>query len=94
MSDDRFNRLEQKIDVIATKQSDIFIVLTDQHATLREHMKRSKANEEAVELIRKEIKPIQKHVDMISGGLKFIGILALLGTVLSGIIDLLNYLRH
>ena len=94
MDEKRLERVEQKIDVVVNTQRDMLVVLTDQHATLREHMKRSALNEEAVQILRGEIKPIQKHVDMVGGVFKFIGVLALAATIVTGIVDFLTYLRH
>ena len=52
--------------------SDINITLAKQHVTLEEHTRRSLANEEAVDLLRQQIKPIEEHVLMVNTAAKII----------------------
>ena len=76
--DTRFTRMEDKIDHIVDKIGNIEVTLAKQHVSLEEHMRRSKANEEAVEIISKELKPVLNHVAIVS----FIGkvLLTLIGS--------------
>lgn len=59
------NQEEVKSDV-----NDIKVTLAEQHLTLQEHTRRSLANEEAVELLREHIKPIERHVLMVNAIVK------------------------
>lgn len=68
------NQEEVKADI-----NDVKITLAEQHITLQEHTRRSLANEEAVDLLREHIKPIEKHVFMVNAAVKII--LALGGAV-------------
>jgi hypothetical protein len=63
--------------------------LVRQEATLQDHVRRSLANEQAVELLRQEIAPVKTHVQLMNtmakvfvavGGL-VIGILKLMGGI-------------
>lgn len=52
MEDSRLQRIEDKVDTVIDKVSDINSTLAKQHAVLAEHQRRSAANEKAIELIR------------------------------------------
>jgi len=71
---DRYHRLNSKLDTITEKISEIDVTLAAQHVTLKEHMRRT-------ELLEKSLKPVQRHVDMVNGVLKFIGLLALFAAI-------------
>lgn len=61
------NQEDSKRDI-----TDIKVILAEQHVTLEEHTRRSLANEEAVELLRQTIKPIETHVLMVNTIVKVI----------------------
>lgn len=62
-------------------------VLLAQEINLKEHMKRSDNLEEMVKIIQeKELKPLSKHVSMVEGGLKLIGILGIIATIIGTIV--------
>lgn len=76
MSDDqKLIRIEDKIDGIHDKISAIDTTLAAQHESLKHHIKRT-------DMLEAELKPIRKHVDMVSGALKFIGIIAALVAII------------
>lgn len=49
-----------------------------QRANLDEHMRRSLANEKAVELLEQQVQPVREHVQMLNGGFKAIGVISLI----------------
>lgn len=65
-----------------------------QEANLETHMKRSDQLEELVSLTKKElsieIEPVKRHVDMVNGALKFIGVLGICVGILTGLVELLK----
>lgn len=64
-------------------------VMIGHDISLKEHMKRSDHLEEIVEIIKDtELKPLQKHVSMVEGIVKFVGILSLIVGILTGIASL------
>lgn len=78
MSDkELFNILLKNQEKAADEIAKINVTLVAQHHTLKEHMRRSLANEEAIEVLKDELKPIQTHVTQVSGVLKFFGIISL-----------------
>ena len=68
-----YDRQEKLVDSV----HEINITLAKQHISLEEHMKRSLAAEEAIGLLRIEMKPIEKHVELVKFAVKVIaGILS------------------
>lgn len=80
MADDkRLERVEDKVDGIAKDVSAINSTLSAQHESLKEHIRRT-------ELLEAELKPVKRHVDMVSGAIKAI-------TVAGAIIALIEAIR-
>lgn len=68
-----YDRQEKLVDSV----HEINITLAKQHISLDEHIKRSKAAEEAIEILRSELKPVQKHIDIEKFAIKVVaGILS------------------
>lgn len=69
-------------------------VMLVQEQNLKEHMRRSEHLEDLVTTQKKEserkIAPIQKHINMVEGVFKFIGILGILTSVIGGILKILG----
>jgi hypothetical protein len=59
---DKLDRIEDKLDRLSDKVSDIAGTVTDNTTILKEHQRRSVANEKAIDLMQKELDPIKKHV--------------------------------
>ena len=53
MSSDRFDRIENKLDRIASDVTDMRVVQAEQHVILKEHMRRTAANEKIVDRLTK-----------------------------------------
>lgn len=92
----RFTSLYQKLEKIETQISKnheivdgrlntIEKVQAVQEANLKEHMRRSDNLEAIVsDMKEKDVKPVKKHVAMVEGGLKLLGILGLLVSIIAG----------
>jgi len=79
MADDkRIERIELKVDGLSDKLSETNIILAKQHESLRLHMKRS-------DMLEESMKPLQRHVSMVDGALKLVGLLAALTAILEAI---------
>jgi hypothetical protein len=73
----KLNKIEEKIDALNEHLSSIDVTLAKQEVSLAEHIRRSNALEE-------KLKPVERHVYMVHGSLKFLGLLSLsLGIMLS-----------
>lgn len=77
MSD--FRKIDEKLDKIDSSITRIDITLAKQHESLKDHMRRT-------HLLEQSLKPVEKHVAMVNGALKFIGILAMIMGIIESII--------
>lgn len=82
----KLERIEDKIDKIGDRMSSIDTTLASQHISLQDHIRRTELLENAVE-------PIKKHVAMVHGALKLIGLVAMVLGGIEGIVALLTYLK-
>jgi uncharacterized coiled-coil protein SlyX len=73
--DDRFNRLEEKIDKIDDKLAKTNEILAAQHVSLEMHMKRT-------DLLEQKLEPVERHVAAVHTILKFIGLISVFATIL------------
>lgn len=87
----QIEKLEQKVDKILDKIASIDVTLVGQHMQLKEHLRRSQLNEENIELLREQFKPVEVHVSQVAGALKFLGIISILVGVAAGIIKILEF---
>lgn len=74
--------MQDLLEDIRESISTISKTLIRQEVQLTEHIRRTDVAEKNIEKIADTIKPIQEHVAMVKGGMKFIGIL---GALLAGI---------
>lgn len=66
-------------------------VMIAQEINLKEHMRRTDALEDLVRTIQdKELKPLHRHVAMVDGGIKLIGIVSLVVGVILGFSKILS----
>lgn len=65
----QLDRLETKIDDQNEHLNSIDVTLASQHSSLRYHIKRS-------DMLEASVIPLQKHVAMVNGALKFLGVIA------------------
>ena len=56
------DKIENKIDKLDSRTDSIDVTLAKQEVSLAEHMRRSLANEEAIDVIKDELKPVVSHV--------------------------------
>lgn len=83
---DNYERLEQKLDKVVEDISKINITLVAQHHSLKDHMRRSEANEKAIEIIKEELIPVQKHVNGLNYILKAVGVVTVILGMVTAII--------
>lgn len=68
MSDDKLNRIENKLDILSDKIGSIDKTLAAQHESLKDHIRRT-------EILEVAIKPVVNHVAIIQFIGKVLGIL-------------------
>jgi len=77
---DKLNDVDQRLDKMT-------IILARQEANLKTHMRRSELNEQALEILKSEVKPIQEHVLKINFLMK---ILAVVGGIIGAVYTILQ----
>lgn len=73
----------EKLDKLDIRLGSIDSTLAAQHESLKDHIRRT-------EILESRIVPVEKHVVMTQGALKFIGILSLL----AGIVEVFLWTKH
>lgn len=78
---DLIKTILDEIRMMREEMQAIKIVNVKQEQNLREHMKRSDALEENLDILRKNMKPLQRHVMMVDWFFKLLGVIAILVTI-------------
>lgn len=86
MDDARADRLESKIDKITEQLSEMNVTMAKQEVNLQLHMKRS-------DLLEKQMIPVRKHVAMVHGVVKFIGVLSILSGIALSLVEIIKALK-
>lgn len=81
--------LLHKTDALDSRLDSIDKTLVSQHEQLKEHMRRTRLAEENLNIIRDEIKPVQKHVAVVEGLMKLIGAGSAIAFVIKQFLDLI-----
>lgn len=74
VSEKRLERIEAKIDDSNDHLASIDVTLASQHASLREHIRRSN-------MLEAKMAPVERHVNRVEGALKLITLAAALAAV-------------
>lgn len=83
-------RILDKLDKIEERLDNVDVTLAKQHVTLEEHMRRSLANEEAVQILKEQMEPIKDHVKAVNTVLKLAGGIAIVLAALESIKNLFS----
>lgn len=78
------------IERLAESLAKITVDIAEIKRDLAHHIRRTDLAEEQLDLIKADLRPVQAHVLMMGGALKLVGILALLVTLLGGILKIFN----
>ncbi len=80
-------------EILAKIQENVAEIRTSQAVMQRDlahHIRRTDIAEEAIQFVRDDMKPIKRHVAMLEGSLKFVGILTMVATLLTAVLKLLG----
>ena len=91
MSDEKLSKIEDKIDQVKEHIASIDITLAGQHESLKAHMRRSDLLERHLEMVQAEIKPIERHVTMVNGALKLLGLTSIIVGCIAGVLEIIKY---
>lgn len=75
--------MEDKLDKLSEKITSIDVTLAKQSVILEEHVKRTN-------LLEAKIEPIEKHVAMVHGVLKFMGIIGVFVGLIEGLLKIMG----
>lgn len=89
-NDEFIKRMLDKQDKITDDMGDIKITLSKQEENLRLHVYRTDLAEQNIELLRKQIIPIETHVHYIQGITKLVGGLAILAGLIVSLFKILQ----
>ncbi len=92
MTDLEKERLFETLDKISDRINEVEKTLVKQEANLSEHMKRTELAEENLQLLREELKPLEKHVYYIEGAFKLVGGIGVIVSLVVGFIKILTFL--
>lgn len=81
-------RIADKLDKMDDRLDSIDKTLVSHDVQLKEHMRRSLANEENVELLRKEFKPVSTHVAVVGALAKVVLGLATIASAIAAVLKL------
>ncbi len=87
MSDEKFGRFEDKLDRVVERIGSIDSTLAAQHVSLSEHIRRTN-------ILEDKLAPVEKHVAMVGGAIKFIGILATVAGFVGVCFEMLGVLHR
>ncbi len=59
-------------------------------ADLKHHIRRTELAEESIQILRDEIKPIQRHAAQVEGVFKFLGVFSLVAGIAAAIVQILR----
>lgn len=76
-------RLEDKLDKVVDKIGNIDVILGKQSVILEEHVKRTN-------LLELKLAPVEKHVAMINGTFKFLGLVAIFIGIIEGFLKIVG----
>jgi chromosome segregation ATPase len=84
-------KLDEKLDKVEERLNNIDITLAKNTQSLDEHIRRTELAEEAIVIIKDELKPIQKHVTQVHTILQAIGFISILVSIVAGIVKIFSY---
>lgn len=82
-------RIENKLDVIKEDISNIKQILVRQQVILEEHIARTEASEDRIEIVEETLAPVRDHVLLVNFAVK---IVAAVGAVVGTVIGILSFI--
>lgn len=89
---DLVERILDKLEEITKEITELKVVSVKQEENLKVHMKRSDALEEQLDIMRQELKPVQKHVFYVDAFIKGLGLISIIIGIISGLLKIQSLL--
>lgn len=90
---DLLNKILEKQERMSEDISDIKLVNIKQEENLRLHMYRTELAEQNIEILKKELVPVKKHVDLINAAVKIIAGVSILVGIIVGIVETIAFFK-
>lgn len=91
MSDNLLEKLYDKQDKMSEDLTEVKVILAKQEENIRIHIHRTNLLEENTEMLRASMKPLEAHVNMVGGALKFLGVLGIFASITKAIIEVIRF---
>lgn len=89
--DEKLDKIHEKLDEVLKVQGELSTVQAEQAKDLKHHIYRSDLNEENIELLRGEVKPLTKAYDQVGGMLKLFGAIAVIAGFAKAAIEVVKF---
>ena len=89
----KLDKVITKLEHLDSRLDSVDKTLVEQAGDLKHHIYRSNLNEENIELLRAEVKPLQRTHEQVSGMLKLLGMATTGVAMIAGIIKILEYVK-
>lgn len=80
---------DEKLDRIIDRIDEIREDIADMKVDLATHILRTRIAEENIEILRSELKPVEKHVERMNGGIKLLSAILVVAAVVKVFIEFL-----
>lgn len=91
---DKLDKIDNKVDKIDESVHSIDKTLISQAKQLEIHILRTNLAEENIEILRSQVKPLEKHVAEVSGMLKLIKWSGVVIGIIAGIVKIRQFFGH
>lgn len=89
--DEKLDKIVDKLELIDRRLDNVDVTLGQQSEQLKHHIYRSDLNEENIEMLRTEAKPVIKAYEQFGGMLKLIGGLAIVAGLVKAVIEISSF---
>lgn len=87
-------KLYQKLEKLSEDVAEIRSVQAAQHEVLKEHTRRSTANEEMIAAVKAELEPLKRSKAMYEGSLKVFGALSGIAVFVVTILNIIGFFKQ
>jgi chromosome segregation ATPase len=92
--DQIMQNLSEKLDKLDERLDSVDKTLIKQEANLAEHIRRTEIAEMNISDIQDQFKPVQRHINMVEGSIKFIGLISLAVGIAVGVLQVLKIITE
>ena len=83
-------KLDEKVDKLDTRLDKVDVHLAVYNEQLKIHIEGTVQNREAIKDLRIDLKPVERHVELVNGFFKLVGFIALVVGIVEGLSHLFS----